>query len=275
MLVFVLLSYEWQSNLEKYASFPKDCSQVRKPYWDSRTGVYISFSACKTIGSDNPNDVDLILAFPGTRGTRNWLVNLKTAAAEHDWIDGHVHSGFFDVSKKLRPFFAQAIAEIAADLAQEGKNIKYIFFSGHSMGGGLAYLSGLDLMRQLPRLFPTNRPFVHIVTLGTPPFISREFKISVSKLLEDNEDNINIVNLLQHTDSVAFVGNVRSDTFRKNFGVEYVLAAGERILLPVQMKYDAFHHGAYSYESNFNSWAFGTPATTYDERKDEIFALKQ
>lgn len=92
-----------------------------------------------------------VLCFRGTSNIGQWVLDAKFATASHPW--GPVHSGFQEglgrVGKMLENF-----AAAAAD-------VRHVWITGHSLGGGLAVLAGSWLLRE-----KSIQP--HLLTFGQP-----------------------------------------------------------------------------------------------------------
>lgn len=72
-----------------------------------------------------------VLSFRGTQNISHWLRNVRVAPWKHPW--GMVHRGFSD-----------GVNDISQDLAEFdkiAKNVKYVWVTGHSLGGALAVLA--------------------------------------------------------------------------------------------------------------------------------------
>lgn len=97
---------------------------------------------------------NLYIVFKGSSGLRDWIDNLDFLFKK----DGKfkIHSGHLEQFKKVKN-------EIFALVAEHHINYQTkIYVTGHSLGGSLAHITGLMLVRHFPYL--TN--FLHIYSYG-------------------------------------------------------------------------------------------------------------
>lgn len=93
----------------------------------------------------NPADATAIVAFRGTKTVWEWIGDVDAIPVPYLPVDdtGLVHMGFAIVYQLVR--------DSVAKLLNAGcQGVKRILITGHSLGGALAVLSGLDILRNVP-----------------------------------------------------------------------------------------------------------------------------
>jgi hypothetical protein len=86
----------------------------------------------------------IVVAFRGTEGGTNGLLNFRYALATTDICDGCLsHSGFWQAYQEVRTGIAGAVQNLTAT----NQNFT-VLATGHSLGAALATLTAIDLRKQ-------------------------------------------------------------------------------------------------------------------------------
>ena len=144
-----------------------------------------------------------VIVFRGTDDLEDWLANLKVIA--QDVPGGQIHGGFYEAYQSLRRNIHQALSEA---------DPKFLWISGHSLGGALAVACAHDLTE-------ANVPVDGVVTFGQPMVAKADLANHLSSRLSKYQRFINFADivprippLFTHTGSLVWFtkdGIVRSE----------------------------------------------------------------
>eukprot|EP00045_Choanoeca_perplexa_P015405 m.193187 g.193187 ORF g.193187 m.193187 type:complete len:963 (+) comp16976_c0_seq1:3-2891(+) len=185
---------------------------------DRRGTTTDSFRAIVSATSDQ-----LVISIRGTCQAGNWVENLQASYARfgptflrsytcHDFplSDGHVqanlpilpcvHSGFYDVYKRLQTNISSEIRSMMTD------SIKTVLIVGHSLGGAVATILLADL------LLPGRQEFIHrrdvnvyLITFGAPKVGNAVFKRDMALQLNAAHATIRSWRVTNYRDPVPSV----------------------------------------------------------------------
>lgn len=115
-------------------------------------------------------DGDVYLAFRGTQpqNVYTWYKNLKIVTVDYE--RGSIHKGFFELYNKIQHLVVKYL---------EKKSFNRLIVSGHSLGGALALLSTLNLIKE----GYVNRDSLLLYTFGQPRVGTENFKNYVNETL--------------------------------------------------------------------------------------------
>lgn len=134
-------------------------------------GALLEYTPDKTFGYvAGTKDGGAIVGFRGTQGITNWLVDFDYFPTAYPGCEGcMVHQGFYDSYLGLAP-------SILANLdALGGKDkLKYVWVTGHSLGGAMATVTGYEL---LTAGFPVEK----VVTFGDPRVGNPAYAVAMHK----------------------------------------------------------------------------------------------
>ncbi len=99
------------------------------------------------------------VAFRGTQSITDWIRNLQIVPTSHP--GGHVHLGFSTA-------LDQIWTRISDELARQGGAQKFVWITGHSLGGAMATLAGM-------RLHEADRKVTGFHTFGQPKVAKADF----------------------------------------------------------------------------------------------------
>ncbi|KAI8352145.1 lipase [Choanephora cucurbitarum] len=120
------------------------------------------------VGSDtvgfvarSDSDKTIYLGFRGSKTVSNWVTNLNTVLTTYTAVSGtKVHKGFYTAAKSAIDSYFPVIQK-QLDSYPSYK----VVVTGHSLGGALATLAGMELYQREKRLGPSN---LSIYTIGQP-----------------------------------------------------------------------------------------------------------
>ncbi|KAI8090275.1 lipase [Gilbertella persicaria] len=138
------------------------CTQCKAFASDGK--VITSFNVgADTVGFVMRSDADktIYLAFRGSKTLSNWVTNLNFGLTNYTPVSGtKVHTGFYNAAKSAVSSYFSTI---------QGQLTSYpdykVVVTGHSLGGALALLAGMDLYQRESRL---NKSNLFIYTAGCP-----------------------------------------------------------------------------------------------------------
>lgn len=157
---------------------------------------------CNILSLEKKGDdlnVDLIVVFRGTELDllKNIWADLNVTPKRLSGIcpGCQVHDGFFDAYETIKEKVLSNLIEEIESLTNRGKVIENLYFSGHSLGGGIATIGTYDFLnrrtyKNLPKekkYFPLVRN-ISLITFGCPRVGVIEFKdfFNQKDLLRDN-----------------------------------------------------------------------------------------
>jgi hypothetical protein len=109
-----------------------------------------------------------MVAFRGSYNAANWQNNAKIKLVPYDYMRsgnaGHVHQGFKETFDEINRPVLLAIERVLNE-----RKTKYIFFTGHSLGGPLATLLALQFSRTV------SSDQLRLFTFGAPRMGDQEF----------------------------------------------------------------------------------------------------
>jgi triacylglycerol lipase len=111
---------------------------------------------------------EAVIAFQGTDDFGDWFRNLDNDLATAP--DDGVHRGFLKAYRSVA-------GQIKTVLADQG--IKHVWITGHSLGGAMAVLCAIDLVRE------QQIDVRGVITFGQPLLLSPTFALEANHLLED------------------------------------------------------------------------------------------
>ncbi|KAI8367850.1 lipase [Choanephora cucurbitarum] len=120
------------------------------------------------------NDKTIYLSFRGSISSRNWMTNFNYRLTSFSGVPGaKVHSGFYNALKDSSKTYLPVVKSLLSS------NPQYkIVVTGHSLGGALALLAGVDLLASESNITSDN---LMIVTYGGPRVGNRKFAEFVEK----------------------------------------------------------------------------------------------
>lgn len=114
-----------------------------------------------------------LLCFRGTSNLKDWKTNVQTSPRRFSigGLDvGSVHTGFWNAWVDVKPDVIQYLKEQKATNANEttpGMKCHEILIGGHSLGGAVALIAGLELMKD-------GYQVLGVFTFGQPKVFSKE-----------------------------------------------------------------------------------------------------
>ncbi len=146
---------------------------------------------------------DIAVVFRGTESIPDWLTDAQFANAV-DWqfddgtiVPDAVHRGFFCAYASVRAQLKSALSAAIGELSDPAT--AHIYFTGHSLGGGLTILAALDLSNWLVNHFGYQRNNIVMYSIAAP----KPFK---SNLLTYFRQRVpNAFGVMERTDPVPYV----------------------------------------------------------------------
>lgn len=114
----------------------------------------------------------LFLSFPGIRTNQDKKNCLDFEYIENKYLDCQVHRGFQNIFLKLKDE-----VKLIIDIYLESKNVKEIYFVGHSLGGAIAKINAL----YFSILFEDVK--ISSITFASPIIGDKKFYIDLDKKL--------------------------------------------------------------------------------------------
>ena len=126
-----------------------------------------------------------LICFRGTQSAKNWATNCSTQQAPFSFKDysnflaprektGNVHSGFLRAWRDVKPKVIKYLAERGAPPnnpdGSRGKFCHDILLGGHSLGGAVAILAGIELA-------DLRYNVIGIFTFGGPRAVAKDFRV--------------------------------------------------------------------------------------------------
>lgn len=122
-----------------------------------------------------------LLCFRGTSSLKDWTTNVRTSPKRFSiglLGEGFVHTGFWDAWMDVKPEVIQYLKEQKATNANEtrpGMKCHEILIGGHSLGGAVALIAGLELVKD-------GYQVLGVFTFGQPKVFSKE----VARIYEES-----------------------------------------------------------------------------------------
>jgi hypothetical protein len=159
----------------------------------------------------------VVIAFRGSANIADWLVNLNLKS-ENFLNSGNVHCGYIDEQECFEQIMQEEDLTNGSlphldlnDVEEINKNTK-ILLTGHSKGGAIATLVGIDLIAN-----DIKKENLEVYTFGQPPFADKKF-------CEIWNDKINLYRLVNSNDIVPKLDNLNLFT---HLGKEITLQSNE------------------------------------------------
>lgn len=210
-------SIEIEKSLQANNVFVNDLSNVR--------GKSI-FSKLKTFVKDPIIDLqfylsivlerdEIYIGFQGSKEFSDWFTNLSIRKFKHEVSEYNAHYGYVKTVEVFENWFKNYCSEKKYDFFDKRfENIK-IILSGHSMGGGLASIAALRLIKLGAK--PEN---INVYMYGAPPVFTKVYS-------EIFDPNIKIYRFVNEKDFVPKVSSIM-----RLLGGREFYHAGEEIKLP-------------------------------------------
>jgi hypothetical protein len=134
---------------------------------------------------------DVAVAFRGSSSLRDWITNAQfmttilLSTTRHGGISVHrVHTGFLAAFESVAVDLTHAVGEALREARRNYPDAR-LHVTGHSLGGALALLGGMEFARQ-------KLPLALVVTFGAPRVGNKAFARMFNKFIGDR--TINVVN---------------------------------------------------------------------------------
>lgn len=143
-----------------------------------------------------PREKELVIAFQGTMGIEDWMDDLNALMIPLHWHGTEndrekIHWGFYRSYMSVRDqIITNGIETISRN---EWKDIKTIHIVGHSLGGAIASICGLDLRTNYNQNLTEDKE-IRIVTLGQPRIGNLAFSEYYDRCFPGANDTLRIVN---------------------------------------------------------------------------------
>lgn len=111
-----------------------------------------------------PSKAQLVVGVSGTKTLTQVLYDINSTMRAHPSGRGKVHAGFWALYLGIKTSLLDGLRRGL----QEHSDIKDIIFTGHSMGGAIAYLFVLDLLTDRTLLEGLTLPRLKIAAFGSP-----------------------------------------------------------------------------------------------------------
>lgn len=133
---FSSISYESQTSIDAW-----NCQDCKKYPAQNPKSFFSSTANIQGFGAFYPKDNAVVIAFRGSVDVKNWIYNLNTAITGYPGCSGcQVHLGFYNAYKGVAPLVRNVVSQLLS-LHRGAK----LFITGHSLGGAMAILCGLDM----------------------------------------------------------------------------------------------------------------------------------
>jgi hypothetical protein len=140
-------------------------------YTHDNTLDEIKMDICMVLGTSNPFLKDIrrhidrcnrerriVVAFRGTKKTKDWPTNLHSAKTKVPFYPGEAHSGFLNTYLDGRQGIHQTLQRLLPADPRLRRETQ-VLVTGHSLGAALATLCVADLFRRYPKLRPVCYSF--------------------------------------------------------------------------------------------------------------------
>lgn len=141
------------------------------------------------------HEKELVIAFQGTMGIEDWMNDLNALMIPLHWSGTKndrekIHWGFYRSYMSVRDqIITNGIETISRN---EWKDIKTIHILGHSLGGAIASICGLDLRTNYNQNITDKK--VRVVTLGQPRIGNLAFSEYYDRSFSNANDTLRIIN---------------------------------------------------------------------------------
>lgn len=116
---------------------------------------------CAILYKENTDEV--YISFRGTKNVQNVATDLNFGLTSSSFMDGMVHSGFYNAFKGLWPQVRENLDSIAQAQGKTTSDLKYNF-TGHSMGGAVSKIAAYYVHKEYD-VQPHN---IRVTTFGDP-----------------------------------------------------------------------------------------------------------
>jgi len=125
-----------------------------------------------------------------------------------------VHSGFDNIYS-IEPKDGSSIKSLRTQIWDylASANIKKLFITGHSLGGGISYLLAADITNTLPRL----RKLTNFYIIAGPYSGNKSFVDIIMSVNKNKDKNIGIFNMINTKDLVPTIGAIYYDRVPSQF----------------------------------------------------------
>ncbi|KAI8387503.1 lipase prepro protein [Blakeslea trispora] len=152
-----------------------------------------------TVGFVLRSDADrtIYLAFRGSKTISNWVTNLNFGLTNYTPVQkAKVHTGFYNAAKSaINSYFPVIQSQLNSYPGYK------VVATGHSLGGALATLAGLELYQREQRLSPAN---LSIYTVGSPRVGNPEFAYYVASTGITVSRSVNERDIVPHVPPANF-----------------------------------------------------------------------